>query len=114
MEKGGQLTEKSIQWTKNLSSLPPFTHELLKLHLITDTSGKYGKPTNVSHKHNKSGLILLKYKMVILKVKIKSNVKKSEANSSLVKANYSNSCIHEKKTDMKFMFICPRKQQRFL
>ena len=29
MEKGGQLTEKSLQWTKNLLNLPPFTHELL-------------------------------------------------------------------------------------
>ena len=35
MAKGGQLTEKSIQWTKNLSSLPPFRYELLKQHLIT-------------------------------------------------------------------------------
>ena len=77
MEKGGQLTETSIQWTKNLSSLPPFTHELLKRHLITDTTGKYRKPSNV-HKHKKSGLMLFKYKMVT-QVKVKSNVKKGEA-----------------------------------
>ena len=85
MEKGGQLTEKSIQWTKNLSSLPPFRHELLKQHLITDSSGKYGKLPNV-HKHKKSALMLFKYKMVT-QVKVKSNVKKGEANSFLVKAS---------------------------
>ena len=84
MEKGGQLTEKSIQ-TKNLLNLPPFTHELLKRHLITDTTGKYRKPSNV-HKHKKSGLMLFKYKMVP-QAKVKSNVKKGEANSFLVKAN---------------------------
>ena len=56
-----------------------------KQHLITDTSGKYGKPPNV-HKHKKSGLMLFKYKMVT-QVKVKSNVKKGEANSFLVKAS---------------------------
>ena len=85
MVKGGQLTEKSIQWTKNLLNLPPFTHELLKQHLITDTSGKYGKSPKV-HQHKKPGLMLFKYKMVT-QVKVKSNVKKGEANSFLVKAS---------------------------
>ena len=98
MENGGQL------------SLPPFRHELLKQHLITDSSGKYGKLPNV-HKHKKSALMLFKYKMVT-QVKVKSNIKKGEANCFLVKASYS-SCIHDKKPDMKLMFICPRKQQRF-
>ena len=92
MEKGGQLTETSIQWTKNLSSLPPFTHELLKRHLIIDTTGKYRKPSNV-HKHKKSGLMLFKYKMVT-QVKVKSNVKKGEA-IKVFSCESQCSCVHE-------------------
>ena len=76
---------KEVQWTKNLSNLPPVTHELLKQHLITDTSGKYGKPPN-AHKHKKYGYQLFKDTMVT-QVKVKSNVKKGEANIFLVKAS---------------------------
>ena len=89
MEKSeGQLTEKPIQWTKSLANLPPFTHELLRQHLITDTSGKHGKPPN-AHKHKKYGYQLFKDKLVA-QVKVKANVKKGE--------EY-----------MMFMFICTRK-----
>ena len=57
---------KTIGWTKNLNVIPPFTHELLKEHLITNTLSKInnGQPNN-AHKHKKEGYQLFKDKMVI-------------------------------------------------
>lgn len=86
MEEGESLlTDKPIQWTRNLTNLPPFTHELLKQHLITDTSSKHGKPPN-AHKYKKFGYQLFKDKLVS-QVKVKANVKKGEASFFLVKSS---------------------------
>ena len=52
-----------LQWTRNLKGIPPFTHEPLTQHLITDTSWKQEKPPN-AHKHKIYGYQLFKDKMV--------------------------------------------------
>ena len=76
---------KIIKWTKNLNGIPPFTHELLKEHLITNTSSKVnnGQPNN-AHKHKKEGYQLFKDKMVI-HVLVKANVMKGKEKFFLVK-----------------------------
>ena len=78
---------KTIGWTKNLNVIPPFTHELLKEHLITNTSTKInnGQPNN-AHKHKKEGYQLFKNKMVI-HVLVKANIMKGEEKFFLVKCN---------------------------
>ena len=50
---------KSISWTRNLSGIPTFIHELLTKHLITDSSAKHAKPPN-AHKHKKYGIVHFK------------------------------------------------------
>ena len=57
------FTGQCREWTRNLRSIPPFTHELLKQYLIADTSAKQGKPPN-AHKHKKYGYQLFKEKML--------------------------------------------------
>jgi hypothetical protein len=57
------FTGQCREWMRNLRSIPPFTYELLKQYLITDTSGKQGKPPNAD-KHKKYGYQLFKEKMV--------------------------------------------------
>ena len=66
---------------------PPFTHELLKEHLITNTSSKInnGQPNN-AHKHKKEGYQLFKDKMVI-HVLVKANIMKDEEKFFSVKCN---------------------------
>ena len=87
--------EEGIQWTRNLSGIPPFTHALLKEYLITDNSSKLGKPPN-AHKHKKYGYQLFKDKMVT-QVVVKANVLKgtekfflfkSVVHASMKKAHY--------------------------
>ena len=88
--------EEGIQWKRNLSGIPPFTHALLKRYLITDESSKLGKPPN-AHKHKKYGYQLFKDKMVT-QVVIKANVLKgtetfflfkSVVHASMKKAHYT-------------------------
>ena len=62
-----------LQWTRNLKGIPPFTHELLTQHLITDISGKQEKLPN-AHKHKIYGYQLFKDKMVS---KVKSGILKA-------------------------------------
>ena len=57
------FTGQCREWMRNLRSIPPFTYELLKQYLITDTLGKQGKPPNAD-KHKKYGYQLFKEKMV--------------------------------------------------
>ena len=86
MENGEEvLCSKSIPWTRNLSGMPAFTHELLTKHLITDGSAKHGKPPN-AHKHKKCGYQLFKDKMVS-QVFVKANVVKGTEKFFLVKSN---------------------------
>ncbi len=63
-----------MQWTRNLSGIPPFSHALIKEHLITKDSSKLGKPSN-AHKHTKYGYQQFKDKMVT-QVLVKANVLK--------------------------------------
>ena len=78
---------KTIGWTKNLNVIPSFTHELLKEHLITNTSIKInnGRPNN-AHEHKKEGYQLFKNKMVI-HVLVKANIMKGKEKFILVKCN---------------------------
>jgi hypothetical protein len=73
------------EWTRNLRSIRPFTHEPLKQYLITDTSGKQGKPTN-AHKHMKYGYQLFKEKMVTT-LQVKADILKGTERFFLVKCN---------------------------
>ena len=50
------LCSKSIPWTRKLSSIPTFVHELLRKHLITGCSANHAKPPN-AHKHKKYGRV---------------------------------------------------------
>ena len=70
---------------KKLSGLPPFSLKLLTEHLITDSSGKHGKPAN-AHKHKKYGYQQFKDKMVT-QVLVKPNVLKGDETFFLVKSN---------------------------
>ena len=79
------FTGQCREWTRNLRSIPPFTHELLKQYLITDTSGKQGKPPN-AHKHKKYGYQLFKEKMVT-KLQVKPDILKGTERFFLVKCN---------------------------
>ena len=87
---------EGIQWTKNLSFIPPFTHALLQEHLITGDSSKLGKPPN-AHKHKKYGYQLFKDKMVtqvvvkadVLKGREKFFQVKSVVHASMKKAHYT-------------------------
>ena len=89
-------SKSNIQWTKNLQGMPPFTHEMLQQHLITDTSAKLRKPPK-AHKHKKDEYQLFKEKMVT-KVQVKANIMKgtecfflvkSEVHASMKKAQYT-------------------------
>jgi hypothetical protein len=73
------------EWTRNLRSIRHFTYEPLKQYLITDTSGKQGKPTN-AHKHMKYGYQLFKEKMVT-KLQVKADILKGTERFFLVKWN---------------------------
>ena len=79
------FTGQCREWTRNLRSIPPFTHELLKQYLITDTSGKQGNPPN-AHKHKKYGYQLFKEKMVT-KLQVKPDILKGTERFFLVKCN---------------------------
>ena len=79
------FTGQCREWTRNLRSIPPFTHELLKQYLITDTLGKQGKPPN-AHKHKKYGYQLFKEKMVT-KLQVKPDILKGTERFFLVKCN---------------------------
>ena len=79
------FTGQCREWTRNLRSIPPFTYELLKQYLITDTSGKQGKPPN-AHKHKKYGYQLFKEKMVT-KLQVKPDILKGTERFFFVKCN---------------------------
>ena len=88
---------------KKLNGIPPFMHELLKEHLITNTSSKVnnGQPNN-AHKHKKKeGYHLFKGKMII-HVLVKANIMKGKEKFFLVKCNVHPSI---KKINMLFRYI---------
>ena len=81
----GELSGKLTEWTRNLTGMPPFTHELLQEHMITNTANKVnnGQPNN-AHKHKKAGYQLFKDKMVT-QVLVKANIMKGKEKFFLMK-----------------------------
>jgi hypothetical protein len=81
-DQATQYAHAEKRWTKDLRSLPPFTHELLQRHVGTGT----GDHDNNAHRHKKLGYWLFKDRY-INNAEVKPNVKMGCDEKFLVKAN---------------------------